>query len=100
MVIRTCLSWAFVKFCACPSHASFPFGIEGGMWHVIVLIPDNCLSIFFPLSRMTTNNEIRPMKFAIIRVLPFLNNPKDLDPSYKTGLDFFLLFWKDKNSIL
>ena len=24
---------------------SFPFGIEGGMWDVIVLIPDHCLSI-------------------------------------------------------
>ena len=26
---------------------SFPFGIEGGMWDVIVLIPDHCLSIYF-----------------------------------------------------
>ena len=26
------LSWAFVKFCMCPS---FPFGIEGRMWYVI-----------------------------------------------------------------
>ena len=32
----TCLSWALVKFCVCPS---FPFGIEGGMWDVGVLIP-------------------------------------------------------------
>ena len=23
------------------------FGIEGGMWDVIVLIPDHCLSIYF-----------------------------------------------------
>ena len=29
----TCLSWALVKFCACPS---FPFGVEGLMWDVIV----------------------------------------------------------------
>ena len=29
------------------------------------------------------------MKFAIIQVLSFLNNPKDLDPSYKTDLDFW-----------
>ena len=33
---------AFVKFCVCPS---FPFGIEGMVWDVIVLIPDHCLSI-------------------------------------------------------
>ena len=38
------LSWALVKFCVCPS---FSFGIEGGMWDVIVLIPDHCLSIYF-----------------------------------------------------
>ena len=31
----------------CPS---FPFGIEGGMWDVIVLIPDHCLSIYFGLN--------------------------------------------------
>ena len=41
-----CLSWALVKFCVCPS---FPFGIgiEGGMWDVIVLIPNHCFSIYF-----------------------------------------------------
>ena len=38
-----CLSWALVKFCVRPS---LPFGIEGGMWDVIVLIPDQCLSIY------------------------------------------------------
>ena len=43
-VYCACLLWAFVKFCVCPS---FPFGIEGGMWDVIVLIPDHCLSIYF-----------------------------------------------------
>ena len=28
--------------------------------------------------------------------LPFLNNPKDLDPSYKDGSSFLGLFWKGK----
>ena len=32
------------------------------------------------------------MKFAIIRVLPFLNNPKDLGLSYKIDLDVLGLF--------
>ena len=32
--------------------------------------------------------ELVQRKFAI-RVLPFLNNPKDLGPSYKMDLDFF-----------
>ena len=40
----TCLSWALVKLCVCPS---VPFGIEGGVKGVIVLIPDHCLSIYF-----------------------------------------------------
>ena len=42
-VNRTCLSRALVKFCVCLSS---PFSIEGGMWDVIVLIPDPCLSIY------------------------------------------------------
>ena len=40
-----CVSeWAFVKFCVYPS---FPFGFEGRMWDVIVLIPGHCLSFYF-----------------------------------------------------
>ena len=35
--------------------------------------------------------------FAVIRVLPFLNNPKDLDPSYKTDLEFWDCFGRKKN---
>ena len=35
------------------------------------------------------------MRFAIIQVLPYLNNPKDLDPYYKMDLDFWHCFgWK------
>ena len=36
------------------------------------------------------------MIFAIIRVLPFLNNLKDLDPSYKMDLDFWDCFGRGK----
>ena len=43
LVYRACLSWASFKFYVCPS---FPFGIEGRMWDVIVLIPGHCLSIY------------------------------------------------------
>ena len=35
-VYRECLS---IRLCA-----SFPFGFEGGMWDLIVLIPDYCFS--------------------------------------------------------
>ena len=34
--------------------------------------------------------------FAVIRVLPLLNNPKDLDPSCKTNLDFWDCFGRKK----
>ena len=50
LVNCACLSWALVTFCVCPS---FPFDIKGGMWDVIVLIPDHCLSIYF----VTFNTE-------------------------------------------
>ena len=36
------------------------------------------------------------MKFWYIQVLPFLNNPKDLDPSYKMDLDFQDCFGRKK----
>ena len=51
----------------------------------------------FTLSRMTTNNYINPIKsFAVTQDLPFLNNPKDLDPSYKMDLDFWDCLGKKK----
>ena len=33
-----------LSFCVC---ASFPFGFQGGVWNLVVLIPDHCLSIYF-----------------------------------------------------
>ena len=38
------------------------------------------------------------MQFCCNTSLPFLNNPKDLDPSYKMDLDFLGLFWKEKKT--
>ena len=35
--------------------------------------------------------------FAIIWILPFLNNPKDLDPSYRMDLDFWDCFGRKRN---
>lgn len=31
--------------------------------------------------------------------IPFQNNPKDLDPSYMTGLDFWYCFWRGRNIV-
>ena len=46
----------------------------------------------FPLSRMSTNNKISPLQFCCNTSLPILNNPKCLDLSYKTDLDFWNCF--------
>ena len=43
-----------VKFCVCPS---FPYGIEGGMWDVVVLISDYCLSIYFAHSFVVSTDK-------------------------------------------
>ena len=38
-----CLSGRFINFYVCPS---FPFDFEGGIWNLIALIPNHCLSIY------------------------------------------------------
>ena len=38
------LCMSFINFCLCHS---FPFGFEGEILDLIVLIPDHCLSIYF-----------------------------------------------------
>ena len=43
----------FIRFCVCPI---FPLGIEGGMWDVIILIPDHCLSIYLDNSTKASEN--------------------------------------------
>ena len=51
----------------------------------------------FSLSRMSTKIIKSVLfNFAVIQVLPFLNNPKDLDLSYKTDLDFWDCFGRKK----
>ena len=40
------------------------------------------------------------MNFAIIPILPFLNNSKDLDPSSKTDLDILDCFGREKPRLI
>ena len=54
-VYYACLSWAFVKFCMCPS---FRFGIKGRTWDVIVLIPVHCLSIYVMFKSDKNTSEL------------------------------------------
>ena len=51
--------------------------------------------VFVSLEWLQISNSV-PWKCAIIRVLPFLNNPKDLDPSYKMDLDLWDCFGRKK----
>ena len=50
------------------------------------------------LSRMSTNNQISPMQFCCNKGFTLPNNPKDLDPSDKTDLDFWDCFGR-KNTL-
>ena len=68
-----------------------PQHLKSNAYHIYSAIRWDC-----PLSRMTTNIWISPMKIALIWVLPFLNNPKDLDPSYKMDLDLSDCFERKK----
>ena len=56
-------------------------------WHVISLLIHGFLSVN---ARLLI--AFGTAFYAIIRVLSFLNNPKDLDPSYKMDLDFWDCF--------
>ena len=49
-------------------------------------------TFFFPSLECLQITKSVLIKFAIIPVLPFLNSPKDLDPSYKMDLDFWDCF--------
>ena len=46
---------------------------------------------FVPLKRLHITKSVLK-NFAIIPILPILNNPKDLDPSYKMDLDLWDCF--------
>ena len=75
------------------------------MWHLYLQQqkPEQCTysiypSIrqgFFPLERLQITKSVL-WNFAIIPISPFLNNPKDLDPSYKMDLDLWDCFGRKK----
>ena len=48
-VLRWCLSVSECIFCEC---FFFPFGFEGGMWDLIALVPDHCLSFYFAMKSL------------------------------------------------
>ena len=47
---------------------------------------------FVPLEWLQITKSVLGYEIAITPILPFLNNPKDLDPSYKTDLDLWDCF--------
>ena len=46
------MSFVNVYQCVC---VCFPFGLAGGMWDLIVLVPDHCLSLLFLKEILKTN---------------------------------------------
>ena len=52
----------------------------------------------FSLLKMITGTITKSVlrNFVIIQILPFLNNPKDLDPSCKMDLDFWDCFGRNE----
>ena len=44
LIYSACPSSKVISLCVC---VSFPFGFEGGVLSLIVLIPDHCLSFYF-----------------------------------------------------
>ena len=93
MVNNLCLEYTHTE-------TQVPVGNQTNPDFVITILPLLVYRIYpairrgFCSSRMTSNNYISPMKFCYNTnfTLPFLNNPKDLDPSYKTDLDLWDCF--------
>ena len=56
-------------------------------------------SVFLSLEWLQITKSVQ-WNFAMIGVFPFLNNLKDLDPSYKTDLDFWDCFGRGKLCII
>ena len=54
----------------CPS---LPFGIEGMIWDVILLIPDHCLFFFLSYSVIVKILEIMAYKMITITVLKWIS---------------------------
>ena len=105
---NTCIQISLVKFCCevgfsppkqpkdldLPYKAEVDFGTEGYREGKPPSI--NKIYCTYPLSRMATITKSFLWNYAIIQVLPFLNNPKDLDLSYKMDLDFWECFGRKK----
>ena len=76
--------------CVCPS---FHFGFDGGMWDLIVLIPDYCLSVYFVYISQNNLSPIHVSRFPIYSKLKinvksnyFLGNKREECLVYKQFL--------------
>ena len=48
---------------------------------------------------LLSSNTPSYLELCLIQVLPFVNNSKDLNPSYKMELDFFNCFGRKKKTL-
>ena len=85
-----------------PTNLTEDFMIE--CHHFIMILSKECLILCicsaikqgFPLSKMTAELRINLKEFKYEIGIPYQNNPKNLDPSYKMDLDFWDCFGREK----
>ena len=60
---------AFRKLLSVYVFSYFPFGFEGGIWDLIVSVPDHCLYFYFSIHKYKTAKCILMEKFLKTSIL-------------------------------
>ena len=71
-------------------RASFPFGFEGGMWDLTVLVPMHCLSFLLSTScaRWVSGGQSQGLASSVEYLIKQVGN-KDADTWFEQSYDFF-----------
>ena len=78
-------------------RASFRFGFEFGIWDLVVLVPDHCISFYFPI-RVAECPLVRERAVHSVGRSCLLCNGVNLSiKSFLFGLDYML---RDQNIIM
>ena len=76
-------------------HQVYPIAGSHARWHQVYRIYSAIRRSFPCLDWLQITKSVL-WNVAVMRLLPFTNNPKDLDPSLKTDLDFWDCFGSKK----
>ena len=77
-----CVSFVNVYQFLCVSY--LPVWFEGGMWYLIVLMPDHCLSIYFFIHFMWNDHECKILCIVWLWKMGFYRLANEHDLNYKT----------------